>query len=76
MLWSARSMFHAPVGGIAMGRKVRLARSKILVSRESLQRKFSELQQLKEQIRLAEIAAKQRPPREEDCGSERPHAVH
>lgn len=69
-------MFSAPMGGIAMGQNVRFTRSKILLRRESLQKRFSELQQLKEQVRLAEIAANNRPRGEEDCGAERPHTVN
>lgn len=42
-----------------MAHKIRFARIKLLVRRESLQKKYDELQKLKEQIRLAEIAAKQ-----------------
>ena len=45
-----------------MERKVRFARSTVLIRRESLQKRFSELQKLKEQVRLAEIAAKQSSP--------------
>jgi hypothetical protein len=46
-------------GGIAMERKILFARAKLLVRRETLQKKIAELQKLKEQVRLAEIAAKQ-----------------
>ncbi len=42
-----------------MAHKIRFARIKLLVRRESLRKKYDELQKLKEQIRLAEIAAKQ-----------------
>jgi hypothetical protein len=42
-----------------MERKVRFSRSAVQVRRESLQKRFSELQKLKEQVRLAEIAAEQ-----------------
>jgi hypothetical protein len=43
-------------GGMAMERKIQL--SAVLMCREDLQKRFSELQKLKEQVRLAEIAAK------------------
>lgn len=59
-----------------MGRKVRFTRSKNQVSRESLQKIFAELQQLKEQIRLAEIAAKQSSAREGELAAERPHTLN
>lgn len=59
-----------------MGRKVRFTRSKNQVSRESLQKIFAELQQLKEQIRLAEIAARQSSAREEDSVAKRPHTLN
>ncbi|HMM91877.1 hypothetical protein [Bradyrhizobium sp.] len=42
-----------------MERKILFARAKLLVRRETLQKKIAELQKLKEQVRLAEIAAKQ-----------------
>lgn len=42
-----------------MVRKILFARAKILVRRETLQKKIAELQKLKEQVRLAEIAARQ-----------------
>jgi hypothetical protein len=48
-----------------MAHKIRFARIKLLMRRESLQKKYDELQQLKEQIRLAEIAAKQSRPQSE-----------
>jgi len=48
-----------------MERKVRYTRSAVLIRRENLQKRFSELQKLKEQVRLAEIAAKQSRPLEE-----------
>ena len=44
-----------------MERKVRFTRT-VLIRRESLQKRFSELQKLKEQVRLAEMAAKQSSP--------------
>lgn len=48
-----------------MAHKIRFARIKLLVRRESLQKQYAELQKLKEQIRLAEIAAKQSRPQRE-----------
>lgn len=57
-------MVHVPGGEIAMAHKIQFARIKLLVRRESLQKKYDELQKLKEQIRLAEIAAKSRAQRE------------
>ncbi len=42
-----------------MERKILFARAKLLVRRETLQKKLAELQELKEQVRLAEIAARQ-----------------
>ena len=48
-----------------MAQKIRFARIKLLVRRESLQKRYAELQKLKEQIRLAEIAAKQSSVRRE-----------
>ena len=53
---------HAGHGEIAMAQKIRFARIKLLVRRESLQKRYTELQKLKEEIRLAEIAAKQSSP--------------
>jgi hypothetical protein len=57
-----------------MERKVRFSRSVVQVRRESLQKRFSELQKLKEQVRLAEIAAKQsaRPEQRIACLSDGP----
>ena len=54
-------------GGMAMERKIQL--SAVLMCREDLQKRFSELQKLKEQVRLAEIAAKRSQPLEEGISS-------
>jgi hypothetical protein len=48
--------------GMAMERRNRFTRSAVLIRREDLQKRFSELQKLKEQVRLAEIAAEQSQP--------------
>jgi len=58
-------MVQAPGREIAMAHNIRFARIKLLVRRESLQKRYAELQKLKEQIRLAEIAAKQSRPQRE-----------
>ena len=52
-----------------MEREVHFSRLMVLVRNESLQKRFSELQKLKEQVRLAEIAAKQSPPPERRIAS-------
>lgn len=68
----ARLYVHAWQGSVAMERRVRFARSIVLARSEDLQKKFLELQKLKEQVRLAEIAAKQIVvPRANVCVSER-----
>jgi hypothetical protein len=67
-------MFHAWQGSMAMERKVRFTRSIVLARSENLQKKFLELQKLKEQVRLAEIAAKQitAPRAKDSCLSDGP----
>jgi hypothetical protein len=69
-------MFYAPAGGIVMGQNVRFTRSKVLARRGRLQERFFEVQQLKEQIRLAEIAANNQPLAEEDWEAERPRTAN
>ncbi|NOJ47796.1 hypothetical protein [Bradyrhizobium archetypum] len=42
-----------------MGQKVRIAKAKAILRSQTLSKQFAEPQKLKEQIRLAEAAAKQ-----------------
>ena len=55
-----------------MERKNQFTSSAVLMRKESLQKRFSEVQKLKEQVRLAEIAAKQSLPPESRCLSDGP----
>jgi hypothetical protein len=58
-----------------MARKIRLTKTKIQLCRADLQKRFLELQELREQIRLAELAARQASLRSEEREAERPHAA-
>jgi len=58
-------MVRAPGREIAMARKIGFARINLLARMERLQKKYDELQKLKEEIRLAEIAARQSRPQGE-----------
>jgi hypothetical protein len=58
-----------------MARKIRPTQAKILLNRENLQKRVVELQELREQIRLAEIAARQASLGKEEWGDERLHAA-